>query len=135
MTLFNLVNLFLQMAVTHKTFAVVVKTTGVKNFTSQSLREKLGAALLPYSQGVDLKNPQQESRVDLINGIAYLGLKRIKGQGGFPIGSQGTAIVLISGGFDSPVAAWMLMKRGVLCHLIFLQLSRQSLSTSCATSC
>ena len=109
--------------VAHKTFAVIVKTTGFKDFASQTLREKLGAMLLPYSRGVDLKDPQQECRVDLINGIAYLSLNRIKGQGGFPIGSQGVAIVLISGGFDSSVAAWMLMKRGVLCHLVFCNLA------------
>ena len=106
-----------------KTFAVILKRAGSKNFSSQSLREKLGAALLPYSNGVDLKNPEQEVRVDLINGTAYLSLKRIKGQGGFPTGSQGVAVVLISGGFDSCVAAWMLMKRGVLCHLVFCNLA------------
>ena len=106
-----------------KTFAVIMKRAGSRNFSSQSLRERLGAALLPYSKGVDLKNPQQEVRVDLINGTAYLSLNRIKGQGGFPIDSQGVAVVLISGGFDSCVAAWMLMKRGVLCHLVFCNLA------------
>ena len=106
-----------------KTFAVIMKRAGSRSFSSQSLREKLGAALLPYAKGVDLKNPQQEVRVDIINGATYLSLSRIKGQGGFPSGSQGTAVVLISGGFDSCVAAWMLMKRGVLCHLIFCNLA------------
>ena len=112
--------------VTRKTFAVVVKTAGMKNFTSQTLKEKLGAKLLPYSQGVDLKNPKQEVRIDIINGIAYLSLERIKGAGGFPRNSQGTAIVLLSGGFDSSVAAWMLMKRGLLCHFVFCNLAGQA---------
>ena len=110
-------------AVKDKTFAVIMKRAGLKSFSSQSLREKLGAVLLPYSKGVDLRNPQQEVRVDLINGTAYLSLSRIKGQGGFPSDSQGIAVVLISGGFDSCVAAWMLMKRGVLCHLVFCNLA------------
>ena len=106
-----------------KTFAVVVKRTGSKELNSQALREKLGTALLSYSKGVDLKKPQQEVRVDWINGTTYLSLSRIKGQGGFPSGSQGVVVVLISGGFDSCVAAWMLMKRGVLCHLVFCNLA------------
>ena len=106
-----------------KTFSVIMKRAGSKNFSSQSLREKLGAALLPYAKGVDLKNPQQEVRVDWINGTSYFSLNRIKGHGGFPVGSQGMAVVLISGGFDSCVAAWMLMKRGVLCHLVFCNLA------------
>ena len=106
-----------------KTFAVIMKRAGSKSFSSQSLREKLGATLLPYSKGVDLKNPEQEVRIDWINGTSYFSLNRVKGQGGFPSDSQGTAIVLISGGFDSCVAAWMLMKRGVLCHLVFCNLA------------
>ena len=110
-------------AVKGKTFAVRLKTAGVKNFHSQDLKEKIGTALLPYAKGVQLKHPQQEVRIDWINGTAYLSLERIKGQGGFPSHSQGKAIVLISGGFDSCVAAWMLMKRGVQCHFVFCNLA------------
>lgn len=109
--------------VTDKTFAIQMKRAGVKNFSSQAFKEKLGAMLLPYAKGVDLKNPEQEVRIDMINGTAYLSLERIKGQGGFPHNSQGTAVALLSGGFDSCVAAWMLMKRGVLCHFVFCNLA------------
>ena len=45
-----------------KTFAVIMKRAGSKNFSSQSLREKLGAALLPYSKGVDLKKASTRSK-------------------------------------------------------------------------
>jgi len=44
---------------------------------------------------------------------AYVYLETFKGVGGLPLGTQGSMVVLISGGLDSPVAAWLMMKRGV----------------------
>jgi len=46
--------------------------------------------------------------------LAYIYLETFKGVGGLPLGTQGSMVVLISGGLDSPVAAWLMMKRGVM---------------------
>jgi thiamine biosynthesis protein ThiI len=58
--------------------------------------------------------------VELAGGKAYLYFERIKGLGGLPVGVSGKVLSLLSGGLDSPVAAWLMMKRG--CHVDFLHL-------------
>ncbi|ABE52238.1 RNA binding protein containing THUMP domain [Methanococcoides burtonii DSM 6242] len=62
---------------------------------------------------VDLSNPDREISVEMRQNKAYVFTDIVKGVGGLPLGSQGIMIVLMSGGIDSPVAAWLMMKRGV----------------------
>jgi thiamine biosynthesis protein ThiI len=86
------------------------------------LERALGAALLPVSAGVDLGNPEVTVHVELLEDEAYFFPARIPAHGGLPLGVEGRGVALISGGFDSAVAAWQLLKRGVLLDYVFCNL-------------
>nr|WP_300966249.1 tRNA uracil 4-sulfurtransferase ThiI [Faecalibaculum rodentium] len=62
---------------------------------------------------VDVKNPDVKIIVEVHKDAAYIMTKRIPGAGGLPVGASGRAMVLLSGGLDSPVASWQVMKRGI----------------------
>jgi thiamine biosynthesis protein ThiI len=87
------------------------------------LERALGAALLPASARVDLGNPEVTVHVELLEHEAYFFPARIPAQGGLPLGVEGRGVALISGGFDSAVAAWQMLKRGVLLDYVFCNLS------------
>ncbi|AOL16048.1 tRNA 4-thiouridine(8) synthase ThiI [Sulfolobus sp. A20] len=97
-----------------KTFAVRVKRIGKHNFSSLDAQREIGSRLYRYSRGVNLENPEVEVFLDIRNNKAYLYYKKYKGPRGLPVGIAGKTIVLFSGGIDSPVATWMIMKRGAL---------------------
>jgi len=61
---------------------------------------------------VDLHTPEVEVEIDIRSERTYVFLKRLPGPGGLPVGTLGRALCLLSGGIDSPVAAWLAMKRG-----------------------
>ncbi|MBM7543715.1 thiamine biosynthesis protein ThiI [Weissella beninensis] len=67
---------------------------------------------------VDVKNPDIELLVDVRNNGIFLSSLTIKGAGGFPVGTAGKGIMMLSGGIDSPVAAYLGMKRGVDMEMI-----------------
>ena len=67
---------------------------------------------------VDLDNPEVEIYVELLDRDAFISLEKVNGAGGLPLGSSGTALALLSGGIDSPVAAHRIMQRG--CRLEFV---------------
>ncbi len=67
---------------------------------------------------VDVHNPQVELRVEIRNN-AYIYSKVISGYGGLPVGESGKATVLMSGGIDSPVAAWLTAKRGAAIEAVY----------------
>ncbi|MBP3379790.1 MAG: tRNA 4-thiouridine(8) synthase ThiI [Ruminococcus sp.] len=62
---------------------------------------------------VDVKEPEITVTVEVRDTNAYIHAENIKGAGGLPVGSSGKALLLLSGGIDSPVAGWMMAKRGV----------------------
>lgn len=62
---------------------------------------------------VDVKNPDLKIMVEVRQFETYIMVNKIKGAGGYPVGVGGKAMVMISGGIDSPVAAYLMMKRGV----------------------
>ncbi|MEO3993027.1 MAG: THUMP domain-containing protein [Desulfurococcaceae archaeon TW002] len=99
--------------VTNKKFAVRVKRFGTHEFTSLDVARELGAFLKPYSAGVDLEKPEVEIHVEIRGPTAYFYKKLISGVGGLPIGTEGHALSLFSGGIDSPVATWLVAKRGI----------------------
>ncbi len=111
----EIVERYYSSVVSGKKFAVRVHRHGSHNFTSLDAARVIGAKLKPYSSGVDLENPDVEVFVEIRGWRAYLytSSERVKGPSGLPLGSEGTALVLFSGGIDSPVAAWMTAKRGV----------------------
>lgn len=88
-------------------------------FTSIELNRELGAHLVnTYGVKVSLKEPEKEIFVEIADGKAYIFTKKVKGLYGLPVGVSGRVLHLLSGGIDSPVAAWLLMKRG--CDVDFL---------------
>lgn len=116
-----------QERVTDKEYAIRCKKTGGQfNFRSHELERSLGSSLRPFAKKVNLDHPEVTVFVELHNNNAYLFSKRIKGPGGMPNGSQGRALCLISGGFDSAVAAWRILKRGPKVDFIFYNLSGQA---------
>jgi thiamine biosynthesis protein ThiI len=102
------------------TFAVRAKRQYKTGMNSQELGEYVGSAIYDAIPGltVDLTNPEYEIFVEMreCGGIVYD--ERFPGQGGLPWGSQGKALALLSSGIDSPVAAWLAMKRG--CEVSFV---------------
>jgi len=107
-----------------KTYAVRVKRLGnKKKYTSVEMERQIGGILNKHAKKVDLTNPEVLIKADVVGELAYFYTKKIAGPGGFPIGIQGKAITLISGGFDSVVAAWYLMKRGAMNDFVFCNLA------------
>lgn len=99
-------------------FAVRVKRRGKHGFSSTEANMAIAAEVFDGSAGVDLKRPDVTINVSIRQDVADLQLDRIDGPDGLPAGAQERCISLISGGFDSPVAAWMMMRRG--CSVDFL---------------
>lgn len=62
---------------------------------------------------VDVKDPQLELKIEIREGQTYIFCENITGVGGFPLGTNGKALLLLSGGIDSPVAGWSAMRRGL----------------------
>jgi thiamine biosynthesis protein ThiI len=67
---------------------------------------------------VDLSNPDLEVFVEVDHKELLISRERLRGAGGLPVGSSGRALVLLSGGLDSPVAAYRMMKRGLRCDFV-----------------
>lgn len=81
--------------------------------SSQEIGQVLGRAVQErWGWPVDLSRPELEIHVDVLFRQALVFTRRIQGVGGLPVGSAGRVLALISGGIDSPVAAFQLMKRG-----------------------
>jgi thiamine biosynthesis protein ThiI len=101
-----------------RTFAIRMKRVGIHPFTSQEKAVELGnlvRAGFP-NLSVDLDHPDLELHVEIRGDACYLYTEVIPGAGGLPPGVEGSLVALVSGGIDSPVAAWMMMKRG--CRVI-----------------
>jgi thiamine biosynthesis protein ThiI len=103
-------------------FAVRSHRVGQHTFRSRDIEVRLGAALLPAAARVDLDNPEVTVQVEVRNNEAFLFSERVTGSGGLPLGVEGSALALISGGYDSAVAAWLMLKRGVELHYVFCNL-------------
>lgn len=104
-----------------RTYAVRARRSGEHDFSSQDVNRRLGAALNPGAE-VDLDDPDVTVRVEVRDDRSYLFGERIPGAGGLPAGVQGSAVALVSGGYDSVVAAWMALRRGVDVHYLFCNL-------------
>ena len=104
-----------------KRFAVRAQRSGTHPFRSVDIERQLGAVLAPHGK-VDLTHPEITVQVEVRDGRVYFFTEKRKGAGGLPLGSQGKAVALISGGFDSAVAAWFTLKRGVALDYVFCSL-------------
>ncbi len=99
-----------------RTFKVEAKRAD-KNFPVKSpeIARLVGGEVLKGCKvlKVDVRNPQVCLHVDVRRDKAYIYRKKIQGYGGLPLGTNGKGMLLLSGGIDSPVAGWMMAKRGM----------------------
>ena len=107
-----------------KTFCVRARRTGVHDFSSMDVERLVGARLvdLGTGAGVDLRNPQVVVPVEIRGDQVFVLHDSRQGLGGYPLGTQDAVLSLISGGFDSTVASYLTMKRGLLTHFCFFSL-------------
>ena len=107
-----------------KTFVVRCKRTGNHDFTSPEIERYLGGGLLAKTDAkkVDLHTPEVTVRMEIREDKLFLLREKIWGQNGFPVGTQGRVLLLISGGFDSSVVAHIMMKKGCEVDYLFFNL-------------
>ncbi len=102
-----------------ETYAVRARRSGSHVFSSQDIALKSGDAIweklekMCRKPAVDLTDPDKEFFIEVRDNRAYIFTEKIKGVAGLPLGTQGKMVALVSGGIDSPVSAWMMMRRGV----------------------
>jgi len=99
-----------------KTFKVEAKRADKKfPLTSPEISRLVGGELLKSNHHlkVDVHNPEIVVTVEIRDKWAFIRAGQLHGAGGMPVGTGGRASILISGGIDSPVAAWMMAKRGI----------------------
>ena len=99
------------------TFAVRPKVVGEQPYSSRELAVKAGSAINESQKAngvkVNLATPDVTIGIEVRDRDAFAYAGKVDGVGGLPYGSQGRAVSLFSGGIDSPVASWLIMKRGV----------------------
>ena len=82
--------------------------------TSPEISAIVGAHLLSATgTSADMLTPDLRCTIEIVDEAAYIYVDKIRGIGGLPVGASGKVLVMLSGGIDSPVAAWRMMKRGV----------------------
>jgi tRNA uracil 4-sulfurtransferase len=98
-----------------ETFRMSAKRgTRLSDLDSMQVNMELGGRILEkMDKKVKLENADVECHVETLNKDAFVYLEKLPGPGGLPVGVSGTAGIMLSGGIDSPVAAWYMMKRGL----------------------
>ena len=106
------------------TFKVVAKRSDKKfSLDSMQIAAEVGGYVLsacPFLR-VDVKNPEIVVQVEIREFGAYIHAGQFKGAGGIPVGTSGKALLLLSGGIDSPVAGYMMVKRGIQLEAIHFE--------------
>ncbi len=106
------------------TFAVRPKVVGEHQYGSRDVAVRVGAAINEAYAGrrvkVNLTRPDATIGIEVRDNEAFVYSGVVEGVGGLPYGSQGRAVSLFSGGIDSPVATWLMMKRGVEVYPLFM---------------
>lgn len=107
-----------------KTFVVRAKRSGTHDFKSTNIEQTVGGYMLAHgkAKNVDLRNPEVTINLELVEKQLNIITHKYPGLSGFPIGTQGSILSLMSGGFDSTVASYLTMKRGIKTHFIFFNL-------------
>lgn len=96
-----------------KTFAIRCRRVGQHEFNSQEMAAYCGEVVIDETGApVDLTNPDFKIYVEVREDKTYIFHEKIQGLGGLPIGTQGRVVALVSDGIDSPVATFLMMKRG-----------------------
>ena len=105
-------------------FAIRCRRVGSHEFSSQEMAAFAGAVVVrKIGAPVDLSNPELTIYLEVRDENAYVYHEKIEGPGGLPLGTQGKVVSLLSSGIDSPVATYMMMKRG--CQVIALYCDNQ----------
>lgn len=107
-----------------KSFCVRVKRTGEHPFSSLEAERYIGGGLNQHipSARVQLKNPQEVVRIEIKRDQLIIVSQVFDGMGGFPLPSQTDVLSLISGGFDSAVASYLMIRKGLRTHYLFFNL-------------
>jgi thiamine biosynthesis protein ThiI len=110
--------------IVNKTFCVRAKRTGNHDFNSLKVEQYVGGGL---NQAVDsakvkLKNPDVTIHLEIKNKDLFIVTQRHQGLGGFPIATQEDVLSLMSGGFDSGVSSYQMIKKGARTHYCFFNL-------------
>ncbi len=102
-------------------FAVRARRKGSHPYKSMEIAGEIGSEIKDATGAtVDLTNPDVTIHVEIRDKNAYIFDEIIPGVGGMPLGTQGKVVALLSGGIDSPVAAFLMMKRGVEIVALFM---------------
>ena len=108
-------------------FAIKCRRVGTHDFTSQEMAAHCGGVVRDKILApVDLTNPDLTIFVEIRDEKAFIFHEKVKGPGGLPLGTQGKVVVLLSSGIDSPVAAYLMMKRG--CEIVALHCNNDPFS-------
>jgi thiamine biosynthesis protein ThiI len=105
-----------------RTFAVRIRRRGRHGWNSLDGERLIGSRLLDASAGVNLDDPEVTVRLFVEDDSALLVRDERPGANGLPVGTQDPALCLLSGGFDSPVAAWMMLRTGCPVDFIHFEL-------------
>lgn len=107
-----------------KTFKVETKRS-YKNYdmTSMEVSKYLGGVVLKNKENisVDVHNPEVTINVEIRSDSAYIYFDKISGIGGYPVGSLGKGMLMLSGGIDSPVSGYLALKRGVRIEAVYFE--------------
>ncbi len=114
---------FYRPRVANKSFAVRAKRRFAHKFSSAQVTSAVGAALLPYAARVDLSHPDITINVEIRAQRALFFTSTVTTQGGLPVGTGGRVVSLISGGFDSAVASFLMYNRGLSLDFVFCNLT------------
>ena len=108
----------------NKTFCVRIKRTGKHDFTSSDLERYIGGGLnqAVESARVSLRKPDLTIKADLKDDVFHVITAHYRGLGGMPLPSQEDVLSLMSGGFDSGVATYHMIRRGARTHFCFFNL-------------
>lgn len=107
-----------------KTFAVRVRRRGNHSFTSQEVERMVGGMFKAHypNAGVSLNHPDVQIDIEIDQNRAFVITHKYQGMGGYPVGSQGSALSLISGGFDSGVSTYKAIHRGMKVNYLFFNM-------------
>ncbi len=107
-----------------KTFKIETKRSD-KDFPyhSMEINNILGGLILKNIPNikVDVHNPEYLLKIEIRKDYTYIYTKELSGIGGYPVGVQGKGLVMLSGGIDSPVSAYLAMKRGIKIECIYFE--------------
>lgn len=109
-----------------KSFRVTARRFGKHDFSSVDLAMKLGEALLPFADRVDLHSPEVTVFAEVRNSKCFVHTAWQRGIGGMPVGSSGKALVLFSGGIDCPVAMYHTLRKGCFVDSLFVNMVGES---------